>query len=199
MTDLHYDFLNINLLTDEDFMLAKKHISPTRLRRIEHFRCPADRKRSIAADLLARRMAAQLLDTSADMLVVEQLDGGQPVLPHTPFHISLSHSGAWVMCALCSDPVGADIEIVSDRGIRLVNRICSCDEQAYILSSGEYDPVRFFQVWTAKEAVLKRRGKGLSGGISTTVVASSDGLLPSVDGASLICGQHEDAVYSIVC
>lgn len=198
MSSLQFDFLDIRTLNDSQYEQAFAAMSASRQQRAQRMRHEDDLRRTIAADHLARRMAAKRFGIEPEAVALDRLESGQPVLTGLPCCISLSHSGSWVMCALCDRPVGADIEVIIPRGQRLLKWACTAEEQAYILASGQFDPLRFMQVWTAKEAVLKRSGQGLSGGIDTTVVANADGLLPVISGCTLISGLHEDAVYSVI-
>ena len=156
-----------------------------------------NRLRSIAAEFLARSMISGLLHIPERDIIIDHHESGQPFVPGLPFHISLSHSGHLAMAAVSSHPVGADVEFIDSRGIRLLKRVCSAEEQTYILTSGSFDALRFYTVWTAKEAVLKHSGKGLSGGLAETIVAGRSGLLPEINGIPLVSGTCSGAVFSV--
>ena len=198
MNNMQYRIINVSSMTEEDYFRTLAMMTSQRRGRALCQHRPEDTRRTVAAELLARTMAAQRFGIAPDDAVVESLPSGQPVLSGLPCHISLSHSGDYAMCALADRPVGADIELADRRGQRLLDKVCTPEEQAYILASGQYDPVRFFQVWTAKEACLKRTGAGLSGGMQRTVVADAAGLFTSIDGCALLSGSHENVVFAII-
>ena len=199
MNTTHFEFIDIHSLTREDILLTLSLMTPQKHARVQSFPHEDDRLRSIAAEYLARSSIARHLSIPEEEIIIDQRDSGQPFVRALPCHISLSHSGHLAMAAVSNRPIGADIEIISSRGERLISRICSDDEQAYIFGEGAFSNRRFFSVWTAKEAILKHSGKGLSGGLASTVVADSEGLLTEVNGHSLISGFFDDAAYSIYC
>lgn len=73
---------------------------------------------------------------------------GKPFFPALPaLHFNLSHSRGGAVCALHSLPVGIDIEKLRPAPRRLAQGMA--DEP-------------FFRLWTAKEATVKREGKGIA-------------------------------------
>jgi len=195
--DVKYDIIDIGTLTERDISDTLRLMSEQKRRRVENFPHSDDRLRSIAAEFLARRLISNHLSVPEHTVLITQPESGQPMVCGLPCFVSLSHSGHLAMAAIAHRPVGADIEVISNRGERLLRRVCSPSEQEYILASDSFDPARFFAVWTAKEAILKHSGRGLSGGLASTVVADAGGLLPSVNGLQLIPGTHDGAAFSI--
>lgn len=56
---------------------------------------------------------------------------GKPYFPTVPdICFSLSHTRGYVLCALSSVPVGADVQVVSDRDARFASRLMSERERA---------------------------------------------------------------------
>ncbi|MEZ4526608.1 MAG: 4'-phosphopantetheinyl transferase superfamily protein [Desulfobacterales bacterium] len=72
---------------------------------------------------------------------------------------SVTHKPEYVGAVLSSQPVGMDIEKISLRSERLWEKIADSTEKALIDSR---QPDSFFRYWTAKEAVLKAAGTGLT-------------------------------------
>ena len=97
-------------------------------------------------------------------------------------HFSVSHSGAYVAVAFASAPVGIDLQQHKCRGYetredaiarhkKLASRYFHPKEQEYL----ERDPWEgFFRIWTAKESLLKRTGRGIDHGISGLWVLPRD-------------------------
>lgn len=72
---------------------------------------------------------------------------GKPFFPGAPqFQFSLSHSRGAAVCALHHRPVGVDVERLRTAPRRL--------------AAGMEDEA-FFRLWTAKEATIKREGRGV--------------------------------------
>lgn len=90
---------------------------------------------------------------------LEKRDSGAPI-PSDGIHWSLSHKSAYVAAVTARRPVGIDIEQIKPMPRGVHDRIAGPEEWALA-------PVRdtrlFFRYWTAKEAVLKAVGIGLTG------------------------------------
>ena len=114
-------------------------------------------------DLLSQR-ARDALKTSAQKSGVrlDKLDkakNGAP-LPSGDIHWSVSHKPGCVAAVLNKSKIGIDIEIVQPRSEGLFGYVADKDE--WDLTEGERWTF-FFRVWTAKEAILKAVGVGISG------------------------------------
>ncbi len=89
---------------------------------------------------------------------VAYLPNGKPWLPSRPeIQISLAHTRGAVAAAFSENPVGLDLEPLG-RPIhpRLRGRCFTPQEQVYAL-----DAAHALEVWTRKEASLKRDGRGI--------------------------------------
>ncbi len=72
---------------------------------------------------------------------------------------SVTHKPEYVGAVVSSRPAGMDIEKISLRSERLWEKIAD-DTEKKLIDSGQ--PDSFFRYWTAKEAVLKAAGTGLT-------------------------------------
>lgn len=110
-------------------------------------------------------------------------ENGKPYLEGRNVEISISHSGELWGCALSKEPVGLDIQLVREKGIRSVaKRFFHPEEYRYLQETGFTD---FFAVWTAKESYVKFTGEGITDDFSAFCVVDSQGLLRSVNGAEI--------------
>ena len=94
---------------------------------------------------------------------------GKPYFPGTDIHFNISHSGDYKVLAIAETPVGVDIEKVRKADLRVAKRFCE-NEYNYITQKDSEH--RFFEIWTKKEAYLKYKGTGLSGGLDSFDVFS---------------------------
>jgi len=84
---------------------------------------------------------------------------GIPV-PENGIWWGVSHKPEIVAGAVSILPVGLDVEVIRPVSERLVERVSDELERSLFK---EMNDVSFFRMWTAKEAVLKAEGHGLSG------------------------------------
>lgn len=106
---------------------------------------PASGEHGLALRLLALALERELGIPSLPEIRREA--GGKPYFPGYPsLHFNLSHSRGAAVCALHSQPVGIDIERLRPAPRRLARGMA--DEA-------------FFRLWTAKEATVKRAGRGI--------------------------------------
>ena len=86
-------------------------------------------------------------------------ENGAP-LPVNGVYWSLSHKSSVVGGVASPMPVGLDLETIRPVSDALLTKVADADE--WRLARGRADD-RFFRFWTAKEAVLKAVGKGITG------------------------------------
>jgi len=122
---------------------------------------PEDRAAYIAAHLLVRDCAAQLLGVAAADVELRQRCGrcgseehGAPYVPGSllPLHVSLSHSRGYVAAVASRVPCGIDIEVVH-RGDPPAASL-SAREVAWVNAQPAQGDA-FTRLWTRKEALVK--------------------------------------------
>ena len=88
--------------------------------------------------------------------------GGKPYLNrHRELHFNISHSGAYVICAVGKTPLGIDIQYQKKGDHRRTGkRIMTPEEWKQYEVTGFHEEV-FFQCWTKKESYLKYTGEGI--------------------------------------
>lgn len=93
--------------------------------------------------------------------VFDFLEGGKPVIKgHPEIYFNFSHSGNVALCAIDSQPVGADVETPRKITPSLIAYTMNDEEQAEIASAPE-SLQAFLALWTKKEAALKLTGEGI--------------------------------------
>lgn len=92
------------------------------------------------------------------------LSGGKPVfVENKDVHFNLSHSGDYVALAYGDAPLGVDIERVARADLKIAKRFFAKEEYEHLAEREEEEQADLFaRIWTAKEAVVKASGKGLS-------------------------------------
>lgn len=106
---------------------------------------------------------------------------GRPFFRQAPdVHFSISHSGAFWVCALGASAVGVDIQWhKSCDAPKLSRRFFHPREDAALAAAGYALPA-FFEIWTSKESFVKYTGEGILSGLDTFDVTA-----PLPQGAQL--------------
>lgn len=102
---------------------------------------------------LASRFALQQVAKRRELEVVKDKHG-KPFLVQDERFISLSHCQGYAAAIAATQPVGVDVEIVSNRVQRIKDRFLTADEQSIL---GTED-AGLMLGWSAKEAVYKLHG-----------------------------------------
>lgn len=81
-------------------------------------------------------------------------------------YASLSHSGGWAAAALCSGPVGLDIQtpdpLPGERLARIAARFHPGEAAALAAAPEAARPAAFYRLWAMKESVMKLSGDGFA-------------------------------------
>ncbi len=159
-------------MTDEQYAhLAARHSAALgdRLARLAH---ADDRKRTLAGYHLILQAAEELCGATDPVLLCTPQ--GKPYFADLPIRFSLSHSGERVILAVSQNEIGADIEQILPRSLALAKRFFTAREQAYVFSAAGDDALlRFYEVWTKKEAYGKWQGSGMHAAIAVDATALS--------------------------
>lgn len=158
--DMELQWFDIRELTEDAAQTVIGMMDETRRRRVADIAGEDDRKRTIAGELLVRRMLAQSLGCAEKDVPLQWDELGKPSVEKDGVYVSVSHSGPWAVCVTADAPVGVDVEVVRSAQEKFMRRVCSEQEMAYIRSGDDGDCQRFWEIWTAKEALFKLTGKG---------------------------------------
>jgi 4'-phosphopantetheinyl transferase len=157
-------------------------LTPYEKERHDRLREARDRAAYLAAHILVRTCAAELLGTAPESVELAQAcpgcgrtDHGRPYVVGAPaVHVSLSHTRGWVAAVAADGPCGVDIEHVRPVSPAVPRRVLSAAEQSWV--AAQPDPTRSFTtLWARKEALVKA-GVG------------------SIDDAARIDALHDDRV-----
>jgi 4'-phosphopantetheinyl transferase len=149
-----------NKLNDLDFFRYLNQFPLEVKEKILRFRKWEDRQASLYGKLLLKK-ALKDLGIESGLTNLKYSEYGRPYLENnTDFNIS--HSGYVVVCAISTDgKIGIDIEEIKPTSIFDFKKQFSDEEWKIIVTSGNAY-FWFYYYWTAKEAVIKADGKGLS-------------------------------------
>lgn len=128
--------------------------------RISRYRMEPDRIRGAVSAVLQRSMATEAFP--GQKLRIRRTEKGKPFLEGKDgFEFSVSHSGDLVAYVSAAAPVGIDVEKVKEIKPERFFRFFS-EEERKALEESSNPRELFFQIWTAREALSKLLGEGLS-------------------------------------
>jgi 4'-phosphopantetheinyl transferase len=150
--------------------------------RAERFRGPRLQAPFVTTRGILRNLLSHYTGLPADKLQIESNLQGKPFLTDPsalPLQFNVSHTAGMALLAVTIDhPVGIDVETTS----RTINasdiaiRYFSSQESAYLTAiSPDQRLQAFLTYWTCKEAYLKMRGTGISGGLAQCTIALDPG------------------------
>lgn len=137
---------------------------------------------------ILRYLSSRYLNLLPEELIFEKTERGKLFLPeHLSFFFSMAHSGAFLVLAFSLSPIGIDLEKKRKvKAVSLAKKFFSKEEIDFIFSEGKTKvEEKFFQLWTAKEAVLKADGRGITEGLRKTVATIKNNKITSLN-----LGQH---------
>lgn len=151
---------NIKEMDAAAYDAALSMMDAARRARVKDLPNEDDRKRSAAGEVLLRKAVAARLNTTAETAPLVWDDNGKPGVEGDPFYVSVSHSGPYVVVAVGEKVLGVDVEVIRGAEEKFMRRTCSEAEMAYIRYGDAGCFQRFWECWTAKEALFKLTGKG---------------------------------------
>lgn len=151
-------FANISEL---DLETDITQLSAYRQKKLERIRPVLKRRQEIGAELLLNYAVRRSWPELELPLKIEAGERGKPFCRALPGYFSLSHSGAYVLCAVSSQELGADIQKKEGCRKSVLERCFASDEQGAVLRALDQD-AEFTRIWALKESYIKAIGSGLS-------------------------------------
>ncbi|MFJ7887259.1 4'-phosphopantetheinyl transferase family protein [Lysinibacillus xylanilyticus] len=144
-----------------DYKLYNHILSEQILLKANNYRYYQDSVRTVIGELLVHYLYIKNYKSSSSPLTILRNNYGKPYCNNSDFHFNISHAGNWVIAIVDTQPVGIDIELVSDIDYKSVISIFHSIE-GYGLEKATNKKDFFFTLWTIKESVIKNIGQGLS-------------------------------------
>lgn len=148
--ELNYEFL--------------KYLSFERRIRINNYLKTADKKRSLIAELLIRKITYEKMGIPTEKIKISYNPYGKPYIDNIRhYKFNISHAENFVVMAVGRSKVGVDIEIMKQCDMAVGKRFFTNSEYDYIISQkNEQDRMEaFYTIWTLKESYVKAIGKGM--------------------------------------
>ena len=138
-------------------------VSVEKRKQIMRMRPGIDRRLSLYAEIIVRRIASEFLNIDNSDIEIVRGEYGKPYLKgNENFHFNISHTHNAIAIAIADTPIGIDIERISPLNASIVERLYSIKEKEYVYSVADVEDRRFSEIWTRKEAYIKRDDRNIS-------------------------------------
>ena len=185
-------FLDIRNFSESEYSTAFLMMDGAKKARVEKIRQKKDKMRTVLGDYLARALISEVLGKEPYTLRFTYGEYGKPSLMDEVLYFNVSHCEDIVVAAVSEKPIGIDVERIREISPFIAKKYFCPREQHYLFGHDARDTdfehpltpdarMRFFELWTAKEAYLKCRGTGMTHvkNVDTTLRFFRRHLLPS--------------------
>jgi len=160
------------------------------LRRSRNYHHQKDTDRFIISRGVLRLILADKLSLSPKEIRFGKGENKKPFIENTGtdrLEFNVTHSGDWIIIAISSQPVGADIECIDPdfEYAEIMAFAFHKQEIDYINDSG-CPRNKFFLLWSRKESLLKATGKGIGNHLSSTLCLDGNNYVTTDDIGSVL-------------
>lgn len=160
-----YYLLLENLVWNEKDSRLLRFVSPERQRDVLIYKSYINQKLSLYSALIIRMQISKKLGMDISDQIFQHKKNYKPqLLAIEKLDFSISHSGHFILCGINKRGfIGVDVEKIQKSPLDIMHTCFHKEEIAYVNEArlNEKDS-RFFEIWTKKEAYLKKIGIGLS-------------------------------------
>lgn len=146
-------------LSDETADILKKLLS-------EHIddKCDKLKKGSLCVRVMLKVLLKRYFDVEKFTIFTDE--NGKPYINVRDVHFNFSHSDGKSLCVVSTQRVGCDVQSMKPFNSKVSSRYYRREEDKMLIKSENTDE-DFIKLWTLKEAILKQKGLGLSGGLAS--------------------------------
>lgn len=169
---LEWNYTYISSITNDEYTRYYSLMNIKKQNRLAAYKNAKDKKRTVAGEILARRMISSFCNVAPENVSFELGLYGKPYARNLNVEFNISHSDEMVVCTISDNPVGIDVEKIQPIGTSILRKLCTDADLEYIFGNdtlinnipSNFDDIRlcrFYEVWTAKEAYFKYIGTGI--------------------------------------
>lgn len=133
--------------------------SASEAQRLQAIATERRRAQFLAARWLARTLLSKVFGNAPAAWSLQAVPDAPPAVTGRPdLFLTVSHSGGWVACACSTQAIGLDLEAPERaRDIAGLIEVCCTPAEQALLATAADPTALFYELWTVKEAWLKRR------------------------------------------
>ena len=169
---MKFSIFDINNLSVTEFEKWYTLMSSEKQSRVDAMSDIKDKKRTVCGEMLVRTMISTHTDLLSENIKINTDKYGKPYVDNLDIEFNISHSENLVVCVICEQPIGIDIQKIEDINPKVALKYFSDDEFKYVFGCNKQDfptpylpdksaLMRYFEVWTRREAMAKCSGLGL--------------------------------------
>lgn len=192
----HLYYLNIGNPIDAQQLNRLFLLLPTDRRlETENIKHIATKNKKICAYALIYYLAKIVFDIDINMFTYKTTELGKPYFVNSiDFCFNISHTLNAIVVGISNCSIGIDVEQIRPAKLKMAHRFF-CDAEIEYVYSGRKDTqeLRFFEVWTRKEAIVKYKGTGIREPLNQINTFADMG------AAQVYTFQYQDAMISCCC
>lgn len=163
--------------------------------KIARFRKWEDAQASLLGKVLLKK-GLENMNLDSDLSKLKYTGHGKPFLDNA-IHFNISHSGPYIVCAFSTNgAIGADIEQLTPIRIEDFINIFQLEEW-YNISTANNPSATFYYYWTAKEAIIKADGRGLSIPLKDILIKNGLGVFNEETWYYYTISLHDNCILQI--
>lgn len=197
-------FADVSEVSSKQLSDFEQYLSADKSKNAKRYKSEKSYRNGFCADLLLRTVLCKRFGFDNGTLKFSSTPMGKPFLLNDNIPFSLSHSKDLISCIVGGNFSGTDVEFF-DRNIdisRLLRRFHP-DEASFILNVKEPNEQKrlFFRLWTLKEAYLKAKGTGISGGLRSFCVTDLEKCSPifsDMPALNTVCFEKDSYTLSFI-
>lgn len=158
-----YATIDIRKFEDEKFLSdALANASVFRKKKYEAMNNSTGKLQVLANTYLLNKCLNELNLNEKDMEYAVEKNGKLRFTNAENVHFNLSHSKNMSLAVVSDKPVGCDIQFIDKVDEKLYDLVLSEEERKYVVGASTACPAeKFYELWTMKEAIIKKDGTGL--------------------------------------
>ena len=183
-------YIFISDLTRNEYDYYFSLMDVNKQKQVSRYKNEMDKKRTIAGEMLARRMISKYCKVVPEDIYFETGCYGKPNAKHLNVEFNISHSEEVVVCAISDKPVGIDVETKNRNAYAVMKSFLQPREIEYVMAC-DIPADEALLLWSAKEAAFKLASDKVTVLKDICMVPQSGGYkVISPDGATAVCNVH---------
>ncbi|MES2446538.1 MAG: 4'-phosphopantetheinyl transferase superfamily protein [Bacteroidota bacterium] len=152
------------IAVDEHFQkieaIYKDFLTEREILKSNRFTHKKDRDSYIVRKYMTRKILSSFLNMPQNEIQYDKAANKKPIVQGLEFNVS--HSNGLILIAVCSSPVGIDVELMKkDFSFTSLLADCFHPNETILIKNSQDQLTCFYGLWTRKEAILKATGEGL--------------------------------------